>query len=330
MISRSISHRRGSLITLRTHYAQYLTRSQFDSPFDHLPTRRKPWISWKITAGFFTLGCFMAYNETLLDWYESYTTIDEGDEHNREVLPLQLEYKLKNLDIYQRLAHPKNSEKWYKLQSWENLDRNVLDSQEKKIKKVKGADLMKTNTTQDDSTKTKTSQDDSTQKARVTQQSEYKQPSLTTHTLARPGGILIKPVIFHNIDTDEGVTIVHVGYKLCGYPFMVHGGIIATLLNETFKRNASLSQATSSNLKDDFKVENLSILYKAPTFANQFLIVKTRTKESVENNKKTIRLESVIENKKGKVLVKGEALLHDTGRATKKIEEKKKKWFGGS
>lgn len=285
----------------------YLTRSQFDSPFDHLPVRRKPWISWKTTTAFFLLGSFMAYNETLLDWYESYTTIDDDDEHNREVLPLQLEYKLKNLDIYQRLAHPKNADKWYKLQSWENLDRNVLDSQEAKKRDGRPKEEQP--------------------KATITQQSEYKQRSLTTHTLARPGGILIKPVIFHNIDTDEGVTIVHVGYKLCGYPFMVHGGMIATLLNETFKRNASLSNATSSNLKDDFMVENLTIQYKAPTFANQFLIVKTRTKETVENDRKTIRLESVIENKKGKVLVKGEALLHDTGRASNLIQEKKKGWF---
>ena len=114
----------------------------------------------------------------------------------------------------------------------------------------------------------------------------------------KPGGILIKPVIFHNIETDEGVHIVHAGYRLCGYPFIIHGGIIATLLNETFKRNASLSKYTTSNLKDDFKVENLTINYRRPTLANQFLIVKTKKKESPENDNRTIVLESVIEDSK--------------------------------
>ncbi|KAL6451611.1 FMP10 Uncharacterized mitochondrial membrane protein FMP10 [Candida maltosa Xu316] len=269
----------------------YSTRSAYDSPFDHLPKfKKRSWINWKTTTAFFLLGSFLSYNETLFNYYEKYTEIDENDP-KFNILPKQLEYQLKNLPIYQQLAHPKNSHQWYKLSSWENLDRNILDNQ----------------------------------KTQVKTQNEYHEPTLTNRTLRRPGGILIKPVIFHNIETDEGVTIVHAGYRLCGYPFIVHGGIIATLLNETFKRNASLSKFTTSNLKDDFKVENLTINYKSPTFANQFLIVKTRKKESPENDKKTIVLESVLQDSKGKILVKSEALLHDTGRATKRIQEEEKK-----
>ncbi|KAI3404761.2 hypothetical protein KGF56_002464 [Candida oxycetoniae] len=224
------------------------------------------------------------------------------NDENNKLLPLQLEYKLKNLPIYQKLAHPKNNHQWYKLLSWENLDRNILDNRN----------------------------GDNDTRLKVTNQDEYHKPELTNHTLQKPGGILIKPVTFHNIETDEGVTIVHVGYRLCGYPFIVHGGIIATLLNETFKRNASLNQKTSSNLKDDFKVENLTINYKSPTFANQFLIVKTKTKESDRNDKKNILLESVIEDAKGKVLVKSTALLRNTGRATNRNKQQKvvvKRWW---
>ncbi|RLV93510.1 putative mitochondrial membrane protein FMP10 [Spathaspora sp. JA1] len=270
----------------------YATRSENDSPFKHLPKQQK-WINWKTTSVFFVLGSYLAYNETLFNYYEEFTALNE-DDPRFEILPMQLEYKLKNLPIYQQLVHPKNAHQWYKLSSWENLDRNILDNQQSPIK----------------------------------DQSEYHTPTLTNNTLAKPGGILIKPVIFHNIETDDGVTIVHGGYRLCGYPFIIHGGIIATLLNETFKRNASLSQSTTSNLKDDFKVENLTINYRAPTFANQFLIIKTRKKESIDD--KTILLESVIETKTGKVLVKSSALLHDTGRATNRIkaeEEKTKKWW---
>ncbi|CAL1212506.1 unnamed protein product [Candida parapsilosis] len=237
---------------------------------------------------FFTWG-YLSYNETLFYLYEKYTAIDDK-QTSTNLQALQLEYKLKNLPIYQKLAHPKNNHQWFKLSSWENLDRNVLDNQDLSVKT----------------------------------QSEYHEPTLTNRTLSKPGGILIKPVTFHNIETDEGVSIIHAGYRLCGYPFIVHGGIIATLLNETFKRNASLCKDTTSNLKDDFKVENLTINYKRPTFANQFLIIKTKTKPSEQNDKKHIVLESVIENEDGKVLVKSQAMLHDTGRATNRSKEKQK------
>lgn len=272
----------------------YVTRSEFDSPFDHLPKRNKPYVRWKTTGAFLVVGAFLAYNETIFDYYASFTDIENED----ELTPLRLEYELKHLPIYERLAHPRIGENWIKLESWENLDRNVLDNKEV-ISKVK-------------------------------KQKEYSKPSLPTKTLAQPGGICIRPVIFYNVDTGEGVTIVHAGYRLCGYPFIVHGGILATLLNETFKRNASLSHFTTSNLKDDFKVENLSISYRYPSFANQFLIIKTRKKEKTDSDDgKTITLESVIESQKGQVCVKGEAILHDTGRATNMLNlelAKTKKW----
>lgn len=273
----------------------YATRSEFDSPFDYLPKRNKPFIRWKTTGVFFMIGAFLAYNETIFDYYASFTDLENVD----ELMPLRLEYELKHLPIYERLAHPRKNDNWIKLESWENLDRNVLDNQ----------DII---------TKTR-------------KQKEYSKPSLPTKTLAQPGGICIRPVIFYNPGTGEGVTIVHTGYRLCGYPFIVHGGILATLLNETFKRNASLSNFTTSNMKDDFKVENLSLSYKYPSFANQFLIIKTKRKENTENEgNKTITLESVIESQKGQVCVKGEAILHDTGRATNIMKQelaKNKKWF---
>lgn len=270
----------------------YVTRSELDSPFDHLPKTNKKYINWKITSVFFAIGAYLAYNESLFDYYEEFTDALTKD----ELLPVKLEYQMKNLPIYQKLAHSQSGDKWIKLNSWENLDRNILDSQEIHSK--------------------------------IKSEEEYNKPSLHTHTLAKPGGILIKPAIFYNTETNEGISIIHVGHRLCGYPFIVHGGMIATILNETFKRNASLSSVTDSNLKDDFKVENLSISYKYPSFANQFLIVKTKRKEGSLKDKKTITLESVIESQNEKVLVKSEAILHDTGRASKSLEGAGiKKWL---
>lgn len=272
----------------------YGTRGEFESPFKHLPKRKKKYFSWKASGLFFLLGSYLAYNETLFNYYEEMT--DAGI--NDDLLLVKLEYRLKNLPIYQKLAHSKLNEKWIQLNSWENLDRNVLDNQEFERKTIK--------------------------------QEEYRTPSLHTHTLAQAGGIFIKPVIFHNVETNEGVTIIHAGHRLCGYPFIIHGGIIATFLNETFKRNASLSHLTKSDLKDDFKVENLSINYKYPTFANQFLVLKTKQKEGTSCNGKTIILECVIESQDGKTLVKSEAELHDTGRGTERLKANHsglKKWI---
>lgn len=270
---------------IRSNFRNYGTRSVEDSPFDHLPLRKKPFFSWKATGIFFLLGSALAYNETLFNLYESMTTVENEDD---EILPLQLEYNLKQLPIYTKLNHPSENNKWIKMQSWENLDRNVLDNKEFKVKLEKG----------------------------------YKAQSIVTHTLSKAGGILIKPIIFYNPETNETVTIIHAGYRLCGYPFIVHGGILASFLNETYKRNASLSTQTSSNLKDDFKVENLTINYKNPTFANQFLIIKTKQRELID--KRTTELESVIESQKGKILVKSVATLHDTKRAT---NQKQKRWL---
>lgn len=268
----------------------YSSRIGSRIPFLARGSHSKSYFSWKIAATFFVAGGYVAYSEILFEKYSEYTSTDAQD----ELLPIQLDFKLRSLPLYQKIVHSPISLKWIKLSSWENLDRNVFDGQSKT--------------------------------ARVTNQEEYNMPSLTNHTLVKPGGILIKPVIFHNIETDETVTIVHMGYKLCGYPFIIHGGIIATLLNETFKRNASLSNATTSSLKDDFKVESLSIKYKRPLFANQFFVVKTMVEKSDKGAKEVV-LHSVVESESGKVLVDSIATLRNTGRATKMTNESQaSKW----
>lgn len=271
-------------VALGLFHRAYATRLSYNAPIVAKRAYSRTFFSWKAALTFFAAGSYLAYTESLFEIYSDYTSTDtEG-----ELLPIQLDFKLRSLPLYQSMMHSPASKNWVRLSSWENLDRNVFDGQDRNVK--------------------------------VTNQEEYKIPSLANHTLAKPGGILVKPLIFHNIETDETVTIVHMGYKLCGYPFIIHGGILATLLNETFKRNASLSNATTSSLKDDFKVESLSINYKRPLFANQFFIVKTKVDKS-DKSAKEIKLHSVIESEKGKVLVDSFATLKNTGRETKKANE---------
>lgn len=267
----------------------YAVRRAEDSPFDYLPKNiKKPFFNWKAIGILAGLGSYLAYSEIILDKYAEFTDIKQDD----ELLPIQLSYRMTQLPIYQKINHTSDDE-WTRLETWEDLDHNIMDHQ--KLKK---------------------------------HQKDEKEASLVSQSLAKPGGFLIKPVIFHNKKTNEGVTIVHAGYRLCGYPFIIHGGVLATVLNETYKRNAALSTDTSSGYKGDFKVENLSILYKYPSFANQFLIVKTKKVPMEGENDKLVKFESIIESESGKVLVKSEAVVHDTGRYTKSLGLNLKSYIG--
>lgn len=253
--------------------------------------RQPPFLSWKTVAVFTVMGASVAYSEVLFEQYCSFTHLDDTD----PMLPVRLEYELKNLPLFQKLTNPRLSKNWIRLNTWENLDRNVLES--------KSGEPM------------------------VKDQSEYKLTSLTNKTLAKAGGILVQPAIFHNVANDETISIVHMGHRLCGYPFIIHGGMIATLLNETFKRNASLASSNASTLKDDFKVEDLSISYKRPAIAYQFFVVKTRRTEGDSGGKNSILLESVIESESGKILVESKAVLRNTGRASMlSCEKQASKW----
>ena len=56
--------------------------------------------------------------------------------------------------------------------------------------------------------------------------------SLTVGTLAGIGKISVKPVTFYNDKTKEFVVVMHVGQDVCGHRGLVHGGFLATVLDE--------------------------------------------------------------------------------------------------
>jgi len=64
---------------------------------------------------------------------------------------------------------------------------------------------------------------------------------------------------------------VHVGTGVCGHEGIVHGGLVATLLDE------SLARVAIANLPAKVGVTaNLSIDYRAPTRADQFIVLKVK------------------------------------------------------
>lgn len=123
--------------------------------------------------------------------------------------------------------------------------------------------------------------------------------NVSSNTLSVPGGIAIKPYLFINEKEKETVTIIHVGEKLCGYPFLIHGGILFTLLDEVLKRSSSFQFGI--DIINDYKpylikTLNLDVNYRFPTFANNFIIIMSKVKQD--------KVEGVIKDSRGNTLVK--------------------------
>ncbi|KAH3678700.1 hypothetical protein OGATHE_000250 [Ogataea polymorpha] len=133
--------------------------------------------------------------------------------------------------------------------------------------------------------------------------------------LNTPGSIAIAPITFHNQESGESVSVIHLGKKLCGYPFLVHGGIISLVIDETLKKHCMLQ----NGLTDPAKVhtKNLTLNYKFPTLVDSFVVIKSKV--------------GLVEN--GEVGVKGVMLAANGKRTLVKASAKfvpaRTKWFFG-
>ncbi|KAF9239848.1 HotDog domain-containing protein [Melanogaster broomeanus] len=123
--------------------------------------------------------------------------------------------------------------------------------------------------------------------------------NLTAGALRGPGKLALMPMVRSRYDESEAVVIVHVGRGLCGHDGIVHGGLLATLLDE------SLARTAINNLPDKIGVTaNLLINYRAPTFADQFIVIKIRLNEK---NGRKAKVSGRVEDLKGNVLVEASA-----------------------
>ncbi|KAJ6566946.1 HotDog domain-containing protein [Mycena capillaripes] len=97
---------------------------------------------------------------------------------------------------------------------------------------------------------------------------------LTSGALRGPGKLAIYPLVRVRKDERAAVIFIHLGRGLCGHDGIVHGGLLATLLDEALGRNAII------NLPEKVGVTaTLSLRYKAPTRADQFVLMKTELTE---------------------------------------------------
>ncbi|KAF9527869.1 HotDog domain-containing protein [Crepidotus variabilis] len=97
---------------------------------------------------------------------------------------------------------------------------------------------------------------------------------LTAGSLRGPGKLAVYPLLRVKNDETESIIVLHLGRGLCGHDGIVHGGLLATLLDE------SLGRTAICNLPERVGVTaTLSLNYKAPTMADQFVVLRTKMVE---------------------------------------------------
>ena len=63
--------------------------------------------------------------------------------------------------------------------------------------------------------------------------------NLSAGTLRGPGKLALRPLVRARKDETESIMFIHVGRGLCGHDGIIHGGLLATLLDESLARTVS-------------------------------------------------------------------------------------------
>ncbi|KAL2002218.1 hypothetical protein VTN02DRAFT_397 [Thermoascus thermophilus] len=129
--------------------------------------------------------------------------------------------------------------------------------------------------------------------------------NLTAGTLAGPDRIVVPPYVWSEEGGKSMVSIFYLGSDVCGHPGIVHGGMLATLLDE------GLARCCFPALPNGVGVTaNLNIDYRRPAPANSYMVLRAETVK-VEGRKAWVegRIETLPEEgKEPEVLVEAKAL----------------------
>ncbi len=74
--------------------------------------------------------------------------------------------------------------------------------------------------------------------------------SLTASVLRGPSKLAVRPLIFAREDESEAVVILHLGRSLCGHDGIIHGGMIATIFDESLARNVGVARCVPLGMAD--------------------------------------------------------------------------------
>lgn len=134
---------------------------------------------------------------------------------------------------------------------------------------------------------------------------ELRAHSLTGGTLSGPNKIVVPPYAFSETGGKSFVSVFYIGSDLCGHPGIVHGGLLATLLDE------GLARCCFPALPNKVGVTaNLNIDYRRPAPAGSYFALRATTTK-VEGRKAWVegRIETLPKNgEEPVVLVEAKAL----------------------
>lgn len=136
--------------------------------------------------------------------------------------------------------------------------------------------------------------------------------SLTAGALAGPNKLVVPPFVFAHREGKSLVSLMYLGADICGHPGIIHGGMLATLLDE------GLARCCFGALPNKVGVTaNLNIDYRAPAMANSYVALRAETVK-VEGRKAWVegRIETLPEEgKEPVVLVEAKALFIEPKQA---------------
>ena len=137
--------------------------------------------------------------------------------------------------------------------------------------------------------------------------------NLSGGTLAGPGKIWVPPLMFLENGGKSSVTIAYLGNDLCGHPGIIHGGLLATILDEGMARCCFAALPNKVGL-----TASLTLNYKAPLSANTYVCMRAKTTK-VEGRKAWVegRIESLVGEGEAPVIhVEASALFIEPRQAT--------------
>lgn len=138
--------------------------------------------------------------------------------------------------------------------------------------------------------------------------------NLVGGALLGAGRISVPPLSFGTADGSSFVSVQHLGPGLCGHPGVVHGGLLATLLDEGLARCCFPALPKRVGVTASLKVD-----YKAPAPAGAYVVLRAETVK-VEGRKAWVkgRVETLVDEEAGEVptvLCEAEALFVEPRQA---------------
>ena len=135
--------------------------------------------------------------------------------------------------------------------------------------------------------------------AYMSQASEVKDSSMSAGAMRGFGGLGIQRVFWNN-EERRLISVVFFGGALAGWPGVVHGGAIATVLHENLERVANGPEfGSGSGSADAMVLEQVKIEYRKPTQANAMFVVKAEAEGAIREagyDNTHVKVKATLEN----------------------------------